>query len=363
MATTRRRQSSTLIPRLQDSPGEFDFFQAVRLLERAGKLQSKSELRNSEAIADGAPASKEVVRFRARHQLIFHASDIHSVDEEAIDLYQQNIDKRWSMEVNFLSFAGSQGILPHHISEIIQQRIRHKDHALKDYLDIFNHRTVSLFYKAWHKHQMPMTVERASLYNNQQEDIFTDILCSMAGLTPRQMQLSGNNNFSIAGISGLLSRNVASAEALKKIIKFQLGLAVSIEEFIGQWVPIDPRIQSQLPSQMHPEGLNVKLGSNVVIGENSWQLQNKFRVRLAPLDYEGYMALKPGSSRLKKLQSLIKFSTGIEQDCDIVVSVNSKIIPAAKLENTDNYQPALGWNTYLLDDNKHDQSIEVIISS
>jgi type VI secretion system protein ImpH len=138
--------------RLTEKPYEFDFFQAVRLLERAGITANKGTL-----VADGAPPSKEVVRFNSRTQLTFNATDIQKITPA------KNRPDQYAMEVNFTGLAGSQGVLPHYLTEIIQRRQREKDSAFKDYLDIFNHRNISLLYKSWQKHRLPAAIERHKL--------------------------------------------------------------------------------------------------------------------------------------------------------------------------------------------------------
>ena len=44
--------------------------------------------------------------------------------------------------------------MPRHYTELLLQRIREKDFSLRDFLDLFNHRLTSLFYRAWEKYSL-----------------------------------------------------------------------------------------------------------------------------------------------------------------------------------------------------------------
>ena len=64
------------------------------------------------------------------------------------------------MTVSFFGVAtpASYGSLPTRYAELILERPRSKNRALRDFLDLFNHRLVSLFYRAWEKHRFPVRV-------------------------------------------------------------------------------------------------------------------------------------------------------------------------------------------------------------
>ncbi len=64
------------------------------------------------------------------------------------------------MAVACLGLFGPSGSLPDHYTSLVIQRLRQHDFALRDFLDLFNHRTISLFYRAWEKYRFTIAYER-----------------------------------------------------------------------------------------------------------------------------------------------------------------------------------------------------------
>ncbi len=80
----------------------------------------------------------EAVRFRVNPRLGFPASEI-----QQLELHD---DAPAEMMVNFMGLTGPMGVLPYAYSEFILERLRAKDSSFASFLDIFNHRAISLFY-------------------------------------------------------------------------------------------------------------------------------------------------------------------------------------------------------------------------
>jgi hypothetical protein len=118
----------------------FSFLQAIRLLEDLYLDETRT------APAEGAHPEREIVRFRHAVRLDFPASDIESV-------VPPRRGKPAEMTVNVLGLAGVHGPLPPPVSELVVERSLRGDRAFRDFLDIFNHRLVSLLYRARKKYR------------------------------------------------------------------------------------------------------------------------------------------------------------------------------------------------------------------
>ncbi|HEX3866544.1 MAG TPA: type VI secretion system baseplate subunit TssG, partial [Gemmatimonadaceae bacterium] len=125
-----------LLNRLLDEPYGYDFFQAVSLLEQL--------LPDRASVGEYAVPDEEVVRFETSTPVGFPASEIQALSENGAD-------EPLRMVVNFLGLTGPQGVMPLDYSLYAAQRIRAGDRGFKDFLGLFDHRIISLFYRAWAK--------------------------------------------------------------------------------------------------------------------------------------------------------------------------------------------------------------------
>ncbi|MGH9584899.1 MAG: type VI secretion system baseplate subunit TssG, partial [Bryobacteraceae bacterium] len=129
---------------LEREPYSFQFFQAVRLLERLYPERKPVGLFVS-------PAS-EVVQFSSVPTLSFPASEIQDLRIEE--------GGQPKLFVNFMGLCAATGVLPHPYTEYLLERIRAKDHGPGEFFDIFNHRMIALFYRGWQKYRFYIAYER-----------------------------------------------------------------------------------------------------------------------------------------------------------------------------------------------------------
>src|SRR5688500_10313825 len=92
-----RPNLALLAAALRKSPTGFDFFQAVRTLERLRPDRSSP--------GHFADPNQEVVRFTVNPSISFPPSEIHTLDMPD--------DGPARMSVNFFGLTGPQGVLPH----------------------------------------------------------------------------------------------------------------------------------------------------------------------------------------------------------------------------------------------------------
>ena len=153
MAASGGRTDPSLEEALFDRGYEFEFFQAVRLLARLFPLRI--------AVGGTAKPAEEIVRFGARLSMAFPASAVHDIER-----VPDSPDPA-RMTVAFMGLTGTQGILPFFYTEYTIARKAAKDHALSAFLDLFNHRFLSLFYRAWEKHRPPVLYEQGAATGRQ----------------------------------------------------------------------------------------------------------------------------------------------------------------------------------------------------
>ena len=359
MASARRRKSLAVTRQLQEEPYRFEFFQAVRLLEMAARINAgKGQKFARVPVAKGAPPNRESVRFRAQASLAFRGSDVDRVEiAETLELDDEEApQKQWQMLINSFGLFGSNGVLPYHISELVIKRLRQKDRSLANFLDVLNHRSTSLYYQAWHKYRLPLVYERAHREGRNRGDIFSHMLASFVGLgTDKLQERLPIPDDAMLGFAGLLAKGVPSAPTMAKILEHYFELPVQVEQFVGKWQPLPEDMQSRLPGLGVPLGQNNYLGENVILGRQCWDIQSKFRIRIEQLNYAQFVGIAPGTAKMKALKAMVRFMAGSEFDFDIEISIRQKDLPRVGLGQVaqidgraiEGGELMLGWNSGL----------------
>jgi type VI secretion system protein ImpH len=322
MATKSRRADPPLAQELFEEAYRFEFFQAVRLLERI-EPQRKAVGR------DADPAS-ECVRFRTHQTLSFPPGEIQEITVD------DTRDKETApeMAVNFMGLTGPLGILPHHYTQLLMDRIRYRDTALWNFLDIFNHRMISFLFRVWEKHRFPIAYERGDL------DQFTGFLFSLVGMGTSGLR--GRLSFpdqALVFYGGQIAQRPHSASAVAAILGDYFNLQVELEQLAGQWL-----LLGENATRLGAD--NSALGLSAVAGTRVWDTQSKFRIRLGPLKLWQLKQLLPSGSAYKPLRQLSRLLVGLEFDFDAQLILEADEVPAAKLSAAEDGS-RLGWTSWL----------------
>lgn len=340
MATKGGRTGTTVAHTLRKEPYRFDFFQAVRLLERTLHL-SDSE-RSFRAIGTDAQPNDEIVRFRATAGRTFPPGEIDQL--KALD--QDLGGPPFEMTVGFMGLFGPSGVLPLHYTQMVIDSVRRRDFALRDFLDVFNHRVISLFFRAWEKYQLPVAYERQALLGRRGEDDFTTALFSNVGFGTGRLR----NRFEVDDeaflyFSGYYSHFPRNAISLECLLGEYFGFPLSVQQFRGQWLYLDDTNCSKMATASRPLGQNCQLGKNFIVGDRVWTVEAGFRIRIGPISYDEFETMMPGAGQLTQLAQLVRTYAGLSLDFDVQPVVEGDSVPPLKLGESAN--PRLGYNTWL----------------
>ena len=132
------------------------------------------------------------------------------------------------------------------------------------------------------------------------------------------------------------------------------GLRTEVIQFLGRWLSLSRDDQTSLVSRGDLGGGNGGLGSGnnqlgvtAVAGERVWSIENKFRVRLGPLDYAQFWKLTPAGSQLSCLAQMIRTYVGFDLEFDVQLVLRRDEVPACQLAGDGQVGPHLGWNTWI----------------
>ena len=329
MATESRRTDPSVADLFFEEGYRVDFFQAIRLLERIYPLR--------QPVGRGAAPVNEIVRFASHLSMSFPASAIHSVRRASDEAGQP------AMTVAFMGLTGPTGVLPRHYSELLLERERLKDRALRDFLDLFNHRAISLFYRAWEKYRAPITYEHAVL-KGEGDDTFTLGLFDLIGMgSPGLRGRLAVDDETLPFYAGLLGQRPRSASALEGMLGDYFAVAVAVVQFVGAWLALEEDDRSRLG----PGDTNNVLGLSAVLGRRVWDQQARFRVRIGPLTFRRFCDFLPTGRAFRALAQLTRFFVGQEVDFDVQLVLEASEVPACRLGARDDRAPRLGWSTWL----------------
>lgn len=319
---------------LRKEPHLFSFVQAVRLLEQAaGERWSESRIGH-----DNLP-SKESLRIVAQVARSFAPAEVVGLnDEETADE-----ETRQKLTVAFMGLFGPSGVLPYHDTQRLIDTGTRKNPE-RDFLDMFNHRILSLFYRASTKYRIPFSFESTYGKAQSQADAVTHAFYAVAGMaTPGlQNRLECHDEFYIQ-FSGFHRQQTKNAISLQSMLGSYLELPVEVLQFVGEWVFLSAENRSEMPSTSVPVGSNCALGSSFILGERVWDISGKFRVRIGPLTLAEFDKLLPGSQLLTQLAQITRMYVGKQYNFDIQLILRHDQVPPIKLSE----RGQLGWNTWL----------------
>jgi type VI secretion system protein ImpH len=301
---SRWGSGSSTEDRLFADGSRFNFYQAVRALC----------LLNPEHAAPHLYGSLPV-RFRSRMSFDFPGTDIERISPaNESDLVPQ-------MVVNFMGLAGAHGPLP---TVYTGQLLREQPSALRDFLDIFNHRLILLLYRVHEMHHPELTD------GSPDQGLSANHLYTFFGLG-RDPDAAVRNRLSMPDrallhYSGILAHGPHSASGLQRLLRDYFEVEVAIEEFVGAWFSL---AEDQWTRIGTTQGMNQILGDGAILGKRVWDQHARINIRLGPLDLKSFESFLPRGDAYKPLSDLTRFYLGDEIDFDFTLELRAEDIPWA----------------------------------
>jgi type VI secretion system protein ImpH len=327
--------------RLVEEPYAFDFFQAVRLLERMALERARTRAGTTEIYVGEDQFDHEAVRFRSQPSLSFPSSPIVRIRPADADEKTETLAE---MAVTFMGTTGPIGVLPFHYTALLLRRVRDKDFSLRDFLDMFHHRAISFFFRAWIKYRLPYSYERSRETAHQRDDPITWAIYCLAGMgTDGLRGRLEIDDEAFLFYSGHFAHFPRSAAALQQILGDYFGLPIEVLQMHGQWLQLPESEQAVMPGAANPNGLNNALGVSLIVGERVWDVQSKFRLKVGPLTYAQFQQFLPGGPALRSICQLTRSYVGPEFDFDVQLVLRPEEVPASR---SGGRQTRLGWDSW-----------------
>jgi type VI secretion system protein ImpH len=314
--------SRSLQRKLNDSPYDFSFFQVVRLLQFIGTRLP---------VGYFTEPANEAVRFGGFPSLAFPPAELRGLDFD--------FDAPPRLTTHFFGLIGPAGVLPTFYTAFLIERILSKDYTFSDFLDIFQHRLTSLFYRVWEKYHFAIAYER------RQEDSLSGHLLDLigigtAGLRNRQEVADQ----ALMGYVGLLGQTPRSQSAFCQLLRDYFNVPVEVIAFAGTWRKIERSAWTRLDESRNASG---QLGLGTVLGDEVWDEQSVVKVRLGPLSLAQYKQFLPDGNAFRPLQALQRFFCGDDYDVEVQLVLRREDAPRCGLDADAAEPPRLGWISWM----------------
>jgi type VI secretion system protein ImpH len=320
MADTHGNTPDPLIDALKKNPYGFDFFRAVRLLEcRRPDLPR---------VGFSLSPSEDPVRFSQKPSLRFAPASLDSVSADG----NGSVPK---IAVNFFGLFGPNAPLPPHITEYaLERQMHHKDHTITAFLNLFHHRLLCLFYRAWAANQKAADLDRPK---DQRYAIYigANFGIGMEALQERDAVPDPAKLF----FSGRLASQTRNAEGLEAILREYFHIPAEVQPFTGRWLQLPPDSLCQIGRS--PE--SGSLGVNTIVGSRFWDSQLSFRMRFGPMGFADYERMLPKGDSFERLKYWVLNYCGEHFFWDVQLVLRADEVPSACLGKSGR----LGWTTWV----------------
>ena len=183
-------------------------------------------------------------------------------------------NNKFQIAVNEIGLLGANSPLPSHLIEFIfQRKHQYGDGAWASFVNMLQHRVLTMFYRSWMNAQSVLSLE------NKGADKFSRYIASLAGFAVLDGSQSHQyvEHFSKLYFAGYSLQRNRSADNFQSLLSQYFSIPIHVEENIGQWFKLPKEEQTRL-------GVNKRytLGDGLIVGSRIYDVQTKFRITIGP---------------------------------------------------------------------------------
>jgi type VI secretion system protein ImpH len=314
----RAEESAALWQAIEAEPWRFDLFSVLRRLQAGDAL--------GPAFGCAQRPHQEPLRLGQEPSSSFAPAALASAELRA--------GRPPKLRVYSFGLFGPNGPLPLAYTEYAHERAIHAgDRALTEFADLFHHRFLLLFFRAWAQAQSTASLDRAD------RDHFSRYVASLIGLgLPGQAVHDSVPLHARLGQAGHQTRQTRNAEGLACLLANYFDARVAVEQHRGRWLQLPADQRSRLGA-FH----GARLGVDAVAAAAVWDRQHYFRVVVGPLSLDQYEDLLPDRRGALELRDWVRGYLGIEFDWEVLLVLRRNQTSGVRLGG----RARLGWTTWM----------------
>lgn len=292
--------------RLATRPRSFGFHVALRRIDAGAP--------DAPRLGEGALPSDESIRLGQEPSHAFDAAALTSATQQDGALAR--------LAVGFFGLWGPNGPLPAHLTELARDRMaRAGDATMASFADVFHHRLLVLFHRAWAAGQPTVAMDRPD------QDRFALYVGALMGQGLHATQNRGAvPDRAKLHYAPVYARSARGPEALRALLADYLGLPISVEEFVAEWLDLPREERWQLGRRAPATSLG-----GAVLGSRTWSRGHRFRLIVGPLSGAEYERLAPGSTAMLAIAALVRQYTNDEWAWDLVLVLRPGVTPGLRI--------------------------------
>jgi type VI secretion system protein ImpH len=311
--------AASLLRDLEAEPWRFDYFAVLRHLERVHG--------NHPRIGDSATLRDEIVLLGQDPFMEFPASNLARIEQPE--------DKPLKIFVKHMGMLGPQGALPLATTEEAYHYVLANDDAFPRFLDVFNHRFLQLFFRAW-ANSRPI-----AQHDRPKQDRFFAYIGSAIGIgSEPYSNLDSIPDAAKMCFAGLLGTQAKSASRLVGAICGLFEVRAEVDEFVGTRLMLDVQEYTILGKRHNA------LGEDAMLGRGVYSVQDKIRIRIYTRTLAQYIRFLPSGDLCEPLADLVYFYNGAQLDWDAELAIPSAAVEPLRL----GHFGQLGWTTWMAPD-------------
>ncbi len=320
MANPSGPTTNPVIARLVEKPYEFDFFAVIRRLQ--------SCFPDLPRVGHSWSLPQDPLRFAQSPSLEFAPATMEG-------LQQKDPQRAPVLYSRHFGLLGPNGPLPLCYTEYARERIlHHGDATFAAFCNVFHHRLISFFFRAWADAQKVVDFDRPDGQH------WAEFAGSLIGLGMESL-LHRENVPDRAKLyfAGRLVQQTRNAEGLEAIVREFFGVPTELKTFVRRWLKLPVESVCRLGASSDTG----TLGASVILGSRFWTCQLHFRLRLGPLNLAEYHRLLPGGSSFRRLRDWVRQYAGEHYSWDVQLVLAKNEVPSIQL----GVAGLLGWTTWL----------------
>ena len=297
-------------------------------------------LRKVDAFSSGAPRlgsalrpGAEAIRLGQDPELDFAPAAVMS--------FRADAQRPPRLGVRFFGLFGPMGPLPLHLTEFARDRLRnHGDPTFASFADVFHHRALLLFYRAWAQCQPAVQADRTA------DDQFAKWVSAFFGQAPAELRDADSlPDAAKRFVAGHLARPTRNAESISKVLRQYFKVPIRAQPYVGHWLTLRAEDRTRLGG---PGGRrSTRLVVSAVAGTKVWGRQYKLRLQIGPLSLDQYRKFLPGQRSLTELRDWMRQLLGFEMLWDLSLQIQGAEVPRLQIGRKAATPCELGWTTWL----------------